>query len=122
MPFKKGMKKIAGRVAGTPNKRTVFVKGVLEDAAIEIGGLSRLVAWIQEAPENEYAFWTSMFMRLLPVQVQGTGQHGELEMIIKRDELARKLEEEGLPAFVFGVELPPPLLLDAKPNGKDNAR
>jgi hypothetical protein len=106
--FKKGEPRPAnsGRRAGTPNKRTVFVKGILEDAAIEIGGLQRLVKWIKDSPQNEYAFWTSMFMRLLPVQLQGAGQNGELVMKISREELARKLEERGLPTTIFGADVP----------------
>jgi hypothetical protein len=57
--FKKGERRV-GRVKGVPNKRTKEVAEVLETAASKIGGVSRLVEWIKERPENEYAFWTSM--------------------------------------------------------------
>jgi hypothetical protein len=95
----------AGRRAGTPNKRTVEVRSVLEAAAREIGGLERLVAWIKEDRQNERDFWVCMYMKLLPVQVQGSGEHGEIELSVKipREELARKLEEHGLPAWSTAI-------------------
>ncbi len=106
-PFQKGERPF-GRKKGVPNKRTVEVRSVLLGAAREIGGMERLVAWIKESPQHEYAFWTTMYPRLLPVNIQGSGPHGELQMTleIKREELARKLEERGLPTFVFGVDRP----------------
>jgi hypothetical protein len=104
--FQKGHKKWGGREKGVLNHRSVIVKTVLEDAAHSIGGLERLVKWIKEKPENEYAFWTSMFMRLMPVQIQGTGAQGELVVKVSRDDLARKLEERGLPPMVIGRDIP----------------
>jgi hypothetical protein len=52
-----------------------------------------------------------MFLKLLPVQVSGMGEHGEIELSVKitREELARKLEERGLPASIFGIVRPTPL-------------
>jgi len=108
MGFKKGEPRPtnAGRRRGTPNRRTVYVREVLEGAAQGIGGMDRLIAWIKKSPENEYAFWTSMYMKLLPVHVQGAGQRGEPVVEIRREDLARKLEERGLPPQVFGVDVP----------------
>src|SRR5262245_5031001 len=48
-----GHEKMGGRAKGTPNKMTVRVRDVIEAAATEIGGLDRLVAWINEDPVNE---------------------------------------------------------------------
>ena len=106
--FKKGEPRPAnsGRRAGTPNKRTVFVKGIIEEAVIEMGGAQRLVEWCKEDPKNEYAFWTSMFMRLIPVQVKDTAQNSALPIEIRREDVARKRAERGLPPIVFGVDLP----------------
>jgi hypothetical protein len=117
--FKKGepRPKKAGRRKGTPNKTTVIVKEVLEVAARRIGGVERLIRWINKAPENEFAFWSSMYMRLLPVQhaVTANINHTDVTIQIKREELARKLEERGLPPMLFGVDLPEPELIDAEP-------
>jgi hypothetical protein len=105
--FKKGERRV-GRTKGVPNKRTREVAEVLETAASKISGVNRLVAWIKERPENEYTFWSSMYMRLLPVQISGQGPRGaiELNVTIDADELGKRLEERGLPAVVFGADKP----------------
>src|SRR5215472_4198517 len=106
MPFHQGQPKTegSGRKAGTPNKQTGEIRAVLMQATHEIGGMARLVAWIKESPQNEYAFWTTSFMKLLPVQVEGPGERreSELSVTIKPEELDKRLEERGLPTFIFG--------------------
>ena len=67
--FKKGRQKTGGRKAGTFNKITVAVKDVIAMAAKRIGGLDRLVKWINESPENERLFWSQMYMKRLPLQI-----------------------------------------------------
>jgi hypothetical protein len=97
-----------GRPQGTRNRVTREVQEMLETTAHKLGGVKRLLAWVKERPENEYAFWTSMYMRLLPVQVAGQGPRGaiELNVTIDADELGKRLEERGLPAVVFGADKP----------------
>lgn len=60
-----------GSRKGIPNKLTVSVKEAIEAAAQGLGGGTRLEAWAREAPENEKAFWTSIYPKLLPLQVTG---------------------------------------------------
>lgn len=60
-----------GRPKGSPNKVTASAKAVIEKAATELGGADRLLAWAQEAPENERAFWATIYPKLLPLQVNG---------------------------------------------------
>ena len=67
--FKKGRQKTGGRKAGALNKITVAVKDVIAMAAQRIGGLDRLVKWILKSPKNERLFWSNMYMRLLPLQI-----------------------------------------------------
>jgi hypothetical protein len=109
-PFVKGAPRPegAGRVAGVPNKTTAMVKEMIEDAALEIGGLSALVKWITKTPKNEYAFWTAIFPRLLPLQVRGPGERGELlvKTELTMEELRRALQARGLPVSVFGADIP----------------
>lgn len=62
---RKGM----GRPKGSVNKTTATAKDMIAKAAEKLGGVERMVAWAQEAPANEWAFWSRMFPRLLPVQV-----------------------------------------------------
>ena len=58
-----------GRPKGSVNKTTATAKDMIAKAAEKLGGVERMVAWAKEAPENERAFWSGMFPRLLPVQV-----------------------------------------------------
>ena len=96
----------AGRKAGSLNRQTVLAKSIIEQAAAELGGLQRLVEWVRADPKHEYAFWTSMFVRLLPVQVQDTGQDGVEEVPATHEEIQRQLKELGLPPMVFGCDVP----------------
>ena len=63
------VKKGAGRPKGSLNKVTQSAKDMIANAAEELGGLQRLVEWVKEAPENEKHFWTSIYPKLLPLQV-----------------------------------------------------
>ena len=123
--FVKGTPKpeASGRRAGTPNVMTTEVRAVIAQAAYRIGGMQRLVEWVMESPQNEYAFWTTIWPRLAPVAIQGTGPSGELELNInvelRREELVRKLEERGLPVSVFGITKPVLELEATKGNGAE---
>jgi hypothetical protein len=107
-PFQKGNRFGAGRRAGVPNKLSLAARQMLEQAATEIGSLERLVAWIKKRPKNEYAFWTQIYVKLLPIQLRGPGSDGEVVVKAKltMEELKQKLVERGLPPFVFGDDVP----------------
>lgn len=62
-------KRGAGRPKGSRNKTTATAKAIIEEAADRLGGANRMVAWAQEAPENERAFWATIYPKLLPLQV-----------------------------------------------------
>jgi len=118
--FEKGCKRLpnAGRTKGTPNKMSLAVKEVIESCAERLGGLERMVEWVKEDKENERIFWSSMYMKLLPLHIKSDGTG--LVVVISRDELVKRNEERGLPSIVFGVDKP---LLELKANnGKNNAR
>lgn len=68
-----GVGKGKGRPKGSLNKTTKTVKEAIEIAAEGLGGAERLVAWCKEEPANERAFWSSIYPRLLPLQVTGEG-------------------------------------------------
>lgn len=61
-----------GRPKGVPNKTTQVAKDAIAQAAEALGGSTRLVAWAQEDPKNEAAFWTSIYPKLLPLQVNAS--------------------------------------------------
>src|SRR5215469_7796198 len=64
-------KKTGGRVKGVPNKLTSGAKEVIAQVAENIGGVTRMTAWVRESKENERAFWTNIYTKLLPLQVAG---------------------------------------------------
>jgi hypothetical protein len=66
-----------GRTKGVPNKTTQAAKDAIAMAADRLGGVDRLVEWAQEDPSNERAFWTAIYPKLLPLQVNGAGTNGE---------------------------------------------
>lgn len=69
--FKKGGKPGPGRPKGVPNKLTQTAKEAIQLAAEGLGGTDRLIAWAQEDPLNERAFWSSIYPKLLPLQLDG---------------------------------------------------
>jgi hypothetical protein len=73
----------AGRPKGSINKTTAAAKSVIEEAAEKLGGAGRLLAWAKEAPENERAFWATIYPKLLPLQVHGPGADGEHTLVFK---------------------------------------
>lgn len=70
-------RKGAGRPKGSVNKTTAAAKDVINQAANELGGAARLLAWAKEDPANERAFWATIYPKLLPLQVSGPGPNGE---------------------------------------------
>lgn len=58
-----------GRPKGSPNKVTKAAKDIIADAADRLGGVERLVAWAKEDAQNERAYWSQIFPKLLPLQV-----------------------------------------------------
>lgn len=66
-----------GRPKGSQNKTTKAAKDAIADAAEKLGGTNRLVAWAKEDVLNERAFWSSIYPKLLPLQVAGPGDQGE---------------------------------------------
>ena len=58
-----------GRPKGSLNKTTQIAKDAIAYAAEGIGGADRLVDWAKEDPKNEAAFWTTIYPKLLPLQV-----------------------------------------------------
>ena len=76
------LKNRGGRPKGSVNKTTAAAKAMIEEAAAGLGGAERMLAWAKEAPENERAFWTQVFPKLLPLQVNGPGQNGEHKLTL----------------------------------------
>lgn len=60
-----------GRPKGVRNKTTMVAKEAIALAAEKLGGVTRLVEWAKSDPQNEKAFWASIYPKLLPIQVAG---------------------------------------------------
>lgn len=60
-----------GRPKGALNKTTKAAKDAIALAAEGLGGTERLIAWAQEDPANERAFWTTIYPKLIPVTLAG---------------------------------------------------
>lgn len=68
--FKKGEKRPGqGRPKGSLNKTTQEAKSAIALVAEGLGGSDRMLAWVQEDPANEKLFWSSIYPKLLPLQV-----------------------------------------------------
>jgi hypothetical protein len=72
-----------GRPKGSVNKTTAAAKDVIAQAASELGGKDRLIAWAREDTQNERVFWGTIFPKLLPLQVAGE-DGGPLQVVIQR--------------------------------------
>ena len=68
--FVKGEKKPNQGKRG-PAKTTLLAKEAIAIAAQGLGGTERLIEWAKEDPLNERAFWSSIYTKLLPLQVSG---------------------------------------------------
>jgi len=70
-PRKAVLPKSSGRPKGSVNKLHAEAKDAIADAARGLGGARRLATWAKESPENERAFWVSIYPKLIPLQVGG---------------------------------------------------
>ena len=63
-----------GRPKGVPNKITTDVRQCIIDAADKLGGCDRMVAWAQSSPDAEKAFWSQIYPKVLPKDINLGGQ------------------------------------------------
>jgi hypothetical protein len=100
----------SGRKPGVQNVTSRNVREMIIEATRRIGGIERLIAWIQESERNELIWWSQIWPRLLPLQIRGPGPGGALEVNVAIDpsELMRKLQERNLPTTIFGADVPEP--------------
>jgi hypothetical protein len=68
-------KKTGGRVAGTPNKLSLSVKDNVIGVFEALGGADHMKRWAEENPNQFY----NIYAKLLPLQLQGGGENGEIE-------------------------------------------
>jgi hypothetical protein len=73
-----------GKPKGAIAKTTKTAKEAIALAAEGLGGADRLIAWAQEDPLNERAFWSSIYPKLLPLQVANADDEDFRVSVIKR--------------------------------------
>lgn len=73
-----------GKPKGAISKTTRTAKEAIALAAEGLGGADRLIAWAQEDPANERAFWSSIYPKLIPVQLTGDPDAPLAVQLIKR--------------------------------------
>lgn len=79
--------KTGGRAKGTPNKTTKLAKEAIAIAADRLGGEDRLVDWVKEDPSNERVFWSQIYTKLLPVQLETAGEGLKIVLSADADKL-----------------------------------
>jgi hypothetical protein len=53
-------------------------------AAVDLGGVERLVAWVKEDAKNESVFWASIYPKLIPLQLAGEdGGPVAIELVVR---------------------------------------
>ena len=74
--FKKGCGALSkGRPRGSKNRLTKAARDAIALAAEGLGGVEGLIAWVREDKKNEFAFWTTIYPKLLPLQLRGDAAH-----------------------------------------------
>ena len=73
-----------GKPKGATSKTTRAAKEAIAFAAEGLGGAERLIVWAQSDPKNESAFWTSIYPKLLPLQLAGDADNPLMVGVIKR--------------------------------------
>ncbi len=62
-----------GRKKGVPNKTTKLAKQAIHEAFEELGGKDALVAWASSNDENKKVFYTTIWPKIIPLQVEADG-------------------------------------------------
>jgi hypothetical protein len=61
-----------GRPKGALNKTTRQAKECIALVAENLGGAERMEAWVRENPDHERVFWTQIYPKLVPLNVEGS--------------------------------------------------
>lgn len=84
------LRKGGGRPKGVPNKNTTLLKDALLQAAHEAGGETGLVGYLKKQAEQNPQSFLPLLGKVLPLQVHGSGESGEMVTRIILEGVAAK--------------------------------
>ena len=100
-----------GRRKGGVNKISAEARELIAEAFKRLGGVNGLIEWAQKSDKHMTAFYTKMYMKLVPAQMNLDMQ---VEGVVVRNYTGRQRPEEqdvnnNVPKSVNGIEtLTPP--------------
>ncbi len=65
-----------GRPKGIPNKATAKAKEAIALAFDQLGGTDALVEWAKISDDNRKVFYSQIWTKIIPLQVDGPGEGG----------------------------------------------
>lgn len=65
-----------GRPKGSRNKVTIAAKEAISLAFDELGGTDELVKWAKLNDDNRKVFYSQIWTKIIPLQVNGAGEDG----------------------------------------------
>jgi hypothetical protein len=101
-----------GRPPGLKNRTTREAKAIIEGCVDRMGGIDRLYQWAMKNNDNETAFWTRIFIRLLPLRFHGamTDEEGDVSAEAAKRRLEQLFGNNGI------IDVTP------RPSGKNDTR
>lgn len=67
-----------GRPKGALNKTTALAKEAISLAFENMGGTDALVKWAKASDDNRRVFYSQIWTKIIPLQVAGSGEDGEV--------------------------------------------
>lgn len=72
------------KAARSSARLPIAAREAIAAAAVDLGGVERLAAWVREDAKNESVFWASIYPKLIPLQLAGEeGGAVGLELVIR---------------------------------------
>lgn len=81
----KGSPKTGGRKKGTPNKTTALLKDAILQAAERAGDQDGMIGYLEKQAVQNPGPFMSLLGKVLPMQVEGSGDDGEIKISITRE-------------------------------------